>query len=344
MNNSSRQPLVSVITPVYNEAECLAECIESVLAQTYQNWDYTIVDNCSSDGSLEIAQRYAARDARIRVQANREFLRAIPNHNRALRQISAASKYCKVVFGDDWLFPECLERMVAVAEEHPSVGIVGAYGLQGGEVMWTGLPYPSRVVCGREICRRLFLEGLYVFGSATSVLYRADLVRSHDPFYNEANLHSDSETCLVILKTCDFGFVNQILTFSREQRPESMRTYSEALNTYSAGWLHGLVMHGPEFLSTEEFALCLKRLLREYYRNLAGGLVRGWGGKYLDYHKRALAEAGVGFSRARLAGAMLAGMCNAILNPKHTIERLVELRSEPPRATPERLRGAETSV
>src|SRR5713101_9671976 len=117
------QPLVSVCTPVYNCAEYLAECIESVLAQTYQNWDYTIVDNCSTDESVEIARRYAAKDQRIRIQENQQFLRAIPNFNVALRQISPTSKYCKVVLGDDRLFPECLARMVAVAEEHPSVGI-----------------------------------------------------------------------------------------------------------------------------------------------------------------------------------------------------------------------------
>src|SRR5262245_33791133 len=124
-------PLVSVVTPVYNAAEYLQECIESVRAQTYQNWDYTIVDNCSTDGSAAIARRYAAMDSRIRVCRNAHFLPAIPNHNAALREISTASKYCKVVFGDDWLFPECLQRMVVVAEAHPSVGIVGAYCLEG---------------------------------------------------------------------------------------------------------------------------------------------------------------------------------------------------------------------
>ena len=76
------QPFVSIVTPVHNEAEYLSQCIESILAQTYQNWDYTIVDNCSSDGSLEIANRYAAKDPRIRVVKNPELLRAIPNHNR----------------------------------------------------------------------------------------------------------------------------------------------------------------------------------------------------------------------------------------------------------------------
>ena len=59
---SKVQPRVSVVTPVHNEERYLAECIDSVIAQTYQNWDYTIVDNCSTDRSLEIAQAYGEKD------------------------------------------------------------------------------------------------------------------------------------------------------------------------------------------------------------------------------------------------------------------------------------------
>ena len=62
--DSDRQPLVSIITPMYNEAANVAECIDSVLGQTYQNWEYIIVDNCSADGSAKIAQTYAEKDQR----------------------------------------------------------------------------------------------------------------------------------------------------------------------------------------------------------------------------------------------------------------------------------------
>jgi hypothetical protein len=62
-----------------------------------------------------------------------------------------------------------------------------------------------------ELCRRLLLDELYVFGTATSLLYRSDLVRGRDPFYNEGNLHADMEVCLELLKACDFGFVHQFL-------------------------------------------------------------------------------------------------------------------------------------
>ncbi len=204
--NKSGQPFVSVVTPAYNAAEYLAECIESVLSQTYQNWEYVIVDNCSTDGTAQIARRYAEKDPRIRVHQNPEFLSAISNHNNALRQISPASKYCKVVFGDDWIFPECLEKMVAVAEEYPTIGLVSAYALKGNEVAWDGLSHGSRFVPGREICRRHFLERLYVFGSATTVLYRADLIRDRKSFYNAANIHADTEVCFDLLRTSDFGF------------------------------------------------------------------------------------------------------------------------------------------
>src|SRR5512146_3249684 len=106
------EPLVSVVTPVFNGEKYLRECVDSVLAQTYTNWHYVIVNNCSTDRTLEIAQEYAARDSRIRVVNNREFVGVDANHNNAFREISPDSKYCKVVAADDWIFPECLERMV----------------------------------------------------------------------------------------------------------------------------------------------------------------------------------------------------------------------------------------
>jgi glycosyltransferase involved in cell wall biosynthesis len=327
--DSRALPLVSIVTPVYNNAEYLPECIESVLAQTYQNWDYTIVNNCSTDGSGEIARRYAAKDHRIRVHDNDQFLRAVPNHNLALRQISPDSKYCKIVFGDDWIFPRCIEEMVSVAEEHPSVGIVGAYGLEevgGGasqrhEIMWTGLPYPGRRISGRDVCRRLFLDGTYVFGTSTSLLFRSDLVRSRDPFYNESNLHADAETCIVLLETADFGFAHQILTFKR-WRPESLASLTLDFQTIFAGRLHDLVIYGPHFLTDEEFEGCLRRSLGEYYNFLAVNIMRRrHDKKFWEYHKRKLAES-VGFSRTRFARAVLARLCKAVLNPYETIEKL----------------------
>ncbi len=323
------QPLVSVVTPVYNNAEFLAECIESIQAQTYQNWECVVVNNCSTDGSGEIAHRYAAKDPRIRVHDNDKFLRAVANHNHSLRQISRDSKYCKIAFSDDWLFPRCLEDMVAVAEQNPAAGIVGAYGLQGNEVVvkWAGLRYPSTVVSGREICRRYFLEGLYVWGTSHSVLFRADLVRGRDPFFNESNLHADIEICLVLLRDCDFGFAHQVLTFTRE-RAGSLTDFARNMNTIVAAKLHELVTYGHDFLTVEEFDTSRERILSEYYNYLAVSAIRGRRDKkFWELHKRKLGEAGVVFSPLRLARACMARFGRALGHPHETIAKLKNRRA-----------------
>jgi glycosyltransferase involved in cell wall biosynthesis len=322
--SSQSTPLVSIVTPMYNNVEYVAECIESVRAQTYEHWDYVIVNNCSTDGSEKIARRFAAVDFRIRVLDNETLLPALANHNRALRQASPASKYCKMVFSDDWLFPRCLEEMVALAEAQPSVGIVGAYALQGRETMvkWAGLPYPSRRVDGREVCRRFFLEDIYVFGTAHSLLYRSDLIRSRDPFFNEANLHADREVCFDLLRSCDFGFVHQVLTFTRE-RSGSLTEMARQLNTSVGGRLYELVKYGPDFLSPREYRSCRAKLVNEYYNYLAVSLLLGGRDvKFWNLHKQKLTEAGFDFSYGRLSAAVLARCLRAVTHLPETFEKL----------------------
>jgi len=245
----------------------------------------------------------------------------IPNHNAALRSIGPTSKYCKMVFADDWLFPECLERMVALAEAHPSVGIVNAYGLQDDCVMWAGLPYPSTMISGRDACRLRLLNGPYVFGTGTSHMIRADVVRSLDPFYNESNLHSDSETCFQILQTCDFGFVHQILSYTRKPGVRSLTTRAMQLDSLKATPLYELITYGHIYLTEEEYRACMQVQLDEYYKFLAHSVLAGkesW-----DFHKRKLSEYGLPLDRARLARAVVRKGINALAkNPGATIEKL----------------------
>jgi glycosyltransferase involved in cell wall biosynthesis len=315
-----------VLTPVYNGEGYLRECIESVLAQTYDNWDYTIVNNCSTDRTLEIAQEYAARDARIRIHNNETFVRMNENFNTSFRQIAPQSKYCKVVAADDWLFPECIEKMVDLAEKHPSVAIVGAYGLYSEAchgVGWVGLPYPSNVVPGgREACRLRLLGGPTVFGTPTSVLYRSDIVRSRHAFFNESNIHSDLEACFEFLGDHDFGFVHQILTFQRVQEG-SMTAFSKRLNTYLPGSLYDLVKYGPKYLSDDELKLRTKEHLQKYYRYLGREIYRWPGREFWSFHRGKLAAVGYPLSVQRLAFAAMSYALDNLLNPKKMAEAMI---------------------
>lgn len=315
------KPLVSVVTPVYNEEKDLKECVDSVMAQTYENWEYVIVNNCSTDRSLEIAQSCAARDVRIRVHDNQTFLRAVENQNHALRLISPKSKYCKVVLADDWIFPDCLEKMVRVAESHPSVGFVGAYGLRGASVAWDGLPYPSVVTEGRDIARWTLLRRPYVFGTPTSILVRSDLVRATKSFYNESNIHADSEACFELAARSDFGFVHQVLTYTR-LREESLTAFSERYNTYMPAILERLVKYGPIFLTQDELKVCLKKHLETYYRYLADSAFALREKEFWIYHRDKMQKAGYPLSLSRLMHSLGAKAIDAFLNPKRTIEGL----------------------
>jgi glycosyltransferase involved in cell wall biosynthesis len=262
-----------VVTPVHNGERYLAECIESVLAQTYDNWQYLVVDNCSSDRTPEIARDYAARDSRVRLHQSEEFLPIIANWNRALRLIPSGAKYCKVVHADDTLFPECLERMVDVAERSPSVTLVTSYALWGDEVRHQGVPYPLEVVDGREICRSTLQGNCYVFGSPSSLLLRAADVRARPSFYNEQNLHADTEVCFDLLRDADLGFVHQILTRTRVH-DEAMTSSSVRINTFHDAWLTIHIKYGEFYLGRREYHRRLVARLRRYALFLAKAVIK----------------------------------------------------------------------
>ena len=224
--NPTNEPLVSVVTPVYNGEPYLRECIESVLAQTYTNFEFIIVNNRSTDSSLETAELYARQDDRIRIVQNETFLSQAQNYNNALRSISQDSVYCKIIAADDFIFPTCLQAMVGLAEKHPNMGVVGAYTLldrgNRSEIYLTGLPYRQKEFSGRDICRRFLLDGLYVTGSPTATLIRSEIVRGRDHFYYEDSVTEDVDIFFEILQSWDFGFVHEVLTYHRRDNESTI--------------------------------------------------------------------------------------------------------------------------
>lgn len=307
--------LVSVVTPVYNGAEYLAECIESVLAQTWPHWRYTIVDNCSTDGSGGLAAGYAARDDRIRVVTNEEFLGQVDNLNRAMSLIDDESRYTKMVLADDWIFPRCLEQMVATAEAHPSVGIVGAYRLDDRRVNLDGLPWPSPVVRGREIGRLSLLENLFVAGSPNSLLYRSDLVRERQPFFPEGTWHEDTEVFYEILQEHDFGFVHEVLTFTRREN-ESLTSRLKLFDPeHRLDKLVATMKYGPTFLDRGEFDFCRRRDEAAWYGFLGRRCLYRTAEGFWDHQRAGLRRAGLQFSRARFVRAWLGALWRQITDP-----------------------------
>lgn len=111
-------PLVSVIVGVYNKERFVGECLRSVLAQTYSNWELIVVDDASTDGSLAEVERVADGDLRVRI-LRRQVNSGHPgvSRNQALR--GAKGKYVAFLDADDRWHDDKLERQVAFMENHP---------------------------------------------------------------------------------------------------------------------------------------------------------------------------------------------------------------------------------
>jgi len=321
------QPLVSVVTPVYNGEPYLAECIESVLEQTYQNWEYVLVNNCSKDTTLETMRRYAERDARIRMYDNDTFLSQFQNWNHAMRLISPQSVYCKVIHADDWIYPECIAEMVALAEEHSSVGLVGAYRLTQGKVDLDSIPCdePRRttVVSGRELGRSIMLGMVPPFGSPTSLLIRSDIVRARADFYDESIVHADAEVCYAILQDTDFGFVHRVLTFTR-MHEASITSRTERFRTGRLANFAFLLRYGPSYLSPDEFKVRLKNARKGYHRFLAESAYEGKGKAFWEFHRTELAKLNQPIHRPTLVALILL----ELLDPRQTWKRWRKAKRE----------------
>ncbi len=317
-----KEPLVSIVTPVYNGERYIRECIDSVLAQTYKNWDYTIVDNCSADETLAIAQRYAERDSRIRVISNENHVSVGENHNIAVRCNSPDSKYCKVLAGDDWIAPEFLASTVEIAEKHPSISIVGTYALDDRYLRYDGVPFPGEKISGVEVGRDNLLGGPYVFGVPSSLLYRSDITRVRDCFYNENNLHSDLEVCFEFLRESDFGFAHKILTYIRIQEGTTT-SYAERNNTYLSGWLFVLTKYGKYYLSDIELDRKKRQQLNNYYQFLGRKLLRKQDKEFWKFHFEKLSYLGIKISKFRLVlEALMYVIKSVFCHPVRTIKKI----------------------
>jgi glycosyltransferase involved in cell wall biosynthesis len=310
--------LVNVVTPVYNGGRYLRQCIESVIEQTHKNWRYTIVNNYSTDDTRQIAEHYARLDARIHVHDNATFLPIIDNHNLAFSLIAADCGYCKPLMADDWLYPECIEKMLGCALARPSIGLVcTAAATATNIVLFEKLPptdAPVTLLTGRQACRIAFLEDRYFFGSPTTMLIRADLIRKRAPFYNPVNLHADEESCYDILRESDFAFVHRVLAFIRLHE-HSQTAAVQALGTIQSSRTYALTKYGHEYLTEGEFRQRFRHRMREYYQRLAVAACQFPGARYWDYHRRMLALIGVPLSRLHLAAAVAGYLARRSLCP-----------------------------
>ena len=142
----TERPLVSIVLIFLNEERFLEEAIQSVLSQTFNDWELLLVDDGSTDTSSAIAQRYAEQmSGKVRYFDHPAHANRGMSASRNLGIRNAHGKYVAPFDGDDVWLPKKLEEQVAILESHPEAALV--YGPLRLWYSWTGRPEDARRDC-----------------------------------------------------------------------------------------------------------------------------------------------------------------------------------------------------
>lgn len=203
---AGRSPRVTVLMPVYNGEEHLREAIESILAQTFEDFEFLIVNDGSTDRSAEVIGAY--RDPRIRLVHNEANSGLIATLNRGL-ELAAGEFICRMD-QDDISLPERIARQTAFMESHPEIGACGAwfrkFGTGRGKVVrWQ--TDPAGIRCG------LLFDSM--LGHPT-VMLRQESLAKYDLYYDPAYKNAEDYALWTkVAEHCDLANLGEVLLLYR---------------------------------------------------------------------------------------------------------------------------------
>ncbi len=218
-------PKVSILIPVYNRENFIAECIESALAQTYSDIEVVVVDNASTDGTWEICQKYAEKDQRVRIFRNDNNLGPVKNWKRCFDE--ACGHYGKILFSDDLIESDFLEKTLPFLIE-PQVGFVFTSVFMGSEPGRGCVSYKyadkTGVYPSEDFLSVSLLGGDLPVSPGCALFRMNDLKRNlvlniPSPTIKDFLSHGAGPDLLLYLLTANayssFAFVNEPLSFFR---------------------------------------------------------------------------------------------------------------------------------
>lgn len=179
---NKKDPLVSVVMPAYNAEKYISEAIESILNQTFRDFEFIIVDDGSADKTWEIIQEYAKKDKRIIPVKNEENLKICKTLNKGIDL--SRGKYIARMDADDWSFETRIEKQVFFMEDNPNVVVCGGYIEVCNEnlsPMYTR-KYP---LTDKSIRKKLFIYSPFAH---PSVMFRTFPIKREEYIY-DYNLH-----------------------------------------------------------------------------------------------------------------------------------------------------------
>lgn len=183
--------LISIVLPVYNGAKYLQESIDSVLAQTYRNWELLIVDDCSVDETPTIARKYVELDSRVKYFRNEENLRLPRNLTKGFSLTTGA--YLTWTSDDNRYHPEALERMYQALQKNPQAQLVyTSFNVinENDDLVETYIAKSPRLLVGFNVVGACFLYTRKVYETVGNYDHEMILVEDYD-YWQRVAQHFD---------------------------------------------------------------------------------------------------------------------------------------------------------
>ncbi len=198
-------PFISIVLPFYNAEDFLAEAIESVLAQTYENWELLIVNDAATDGSDQIARAYAQKDKRIRYFVNEKNCGAGLSRNNAIER--ACGDYLMFLDADDFYQPDICQKVVHVIQNNsnqPDVILFPFEYLKGQERGCWLKRYPTGPLTLKEYD---LLDSVVLWNAA----WRMQFIKENQFVLSTASISQDHNFVIpALLKATHLFYLNEI--------------------------------------------------------------------------------------------------------------------------------------
>ncbi len=236
-------PQITIAMPVYNGEGYVHLAIQSVLDQTYSDFELLIVDNCSTDGTLEVVKAFS--DPRIRLHVNSTNLGMVGNWNRSVEL--ATGEYIKFLSHDDLLNPTCLEEQISGFLQHKqeNIGIVTCkkrvINQSGKNVMpGFGLRGESRIVSGSVAIQKSIRSGRNIIGEPSVVLLKTSVLKASGLF-ELPEFTPDIKMWFKILQKNDLYFIDKTLASYRISEQSTSSSVSKSQGAQSVTPIHEIM-------------------------------------------------------------------------------------------------------
>ena len=250
-------PRVAICVPSYAAERTLAEALDSVLAQTESNWEMVVLDDASTDGSYEIAERYAAADPRITAMHNPHNLGAAATWELVVEATTAP--FVKLLCSDDAIREDCLQLQLEMfdADTQGRLGMIGAQRkliAEDGSVIRArhglmGLRRSATVVDHRQLVEAMLRAGTNPLGEPSTVMFRREALAAAGGFDPNWRYVIDLKAYVEIAKRYEIGLLHEPIgvfrvsstswsaKLARMQSAETRRLFRQAAQDAGVGRL-----------------------------------------------------------------------------------------------------------